>query len=152
MGLLLVISAYNLAIHLIPYEKFPDWGFGLQHVLLIQTGNDLSPELVFTKGLIVIVGFAAIHAYYNSGYLTSLLLATTPTYSMYVFTVPGPSTELLTPLNSDVVFAPIWAAIHVLPNTILFGTIGFLLGVSLRQLWKRVVRNRTIRESINYNL
>lgn len=61
------------------------------------------------------------------------MLATAPVYPNVLFSVPGPATGPVVPLGEAVV-APHWAALHVLANTVAFGTVGFVLGLALRHL------------------
>lgn len=87
--------------------------------------------------MILIGGLALIHAYLNEGLFPSLILATAPYYASYLFTVTGPRTGVVLTINDDLVVAPVWAAIHVFPNALLYGTLGFLTGLGARSLKRR---------------
>lgn len=92
----------------------------------VQGFVDLTGNGYFTENGIVglalfgMGSLAAINAYLNEGYLPSIILAAAPAYGFYVFNGPGAG--------------PVWAAGIVLPYAVLYGTIGFLIGMGLRQL------------------
>lgn len=132
----LVGSGLAATVQGLPYEAIPRFAYGFQNAVLIATGFGQFVDFVFAPGLVVVVGLAAIHAALNAGYLTSLLLATAPVYPHFLFTVPGPATVPAVHVG-EVVVAPVWAALHVLPNTVAFGTLGFVLGLALRHAARR---------------
>lgn len=127
MGFFIGIAGFDLLLGLVPFERIPGVTWDVQHAVLIGSKVDLLAEVALVPGLVIVVGPAAIHASLNAGALPSPVLATAPTYAMFVFTVPGPVSGVIIPF-ADVVFAPLWAAIHVLPNTVAYGTTGFLSG------------------------
>lgn len=125
---LVLVSAFDYLLHVLPSESIPAFVYGVRHAFLIA--SELGQvTLTFAPGVVVIFGLAAIHAAINAGYLPSLLLATAPTYATYIFTVPGPVTGVVVPVGDHVVFAPVWAAFHVVPTALVVGTIGFLSGI-----------------------
>lgn len=93
--------------------------FGLLHAFTLEA----VPASMPTEGVgvVTVMGLAAIHAALNEGYGPSLVLAMAPSYGNYVINGPG--------------VAPLWAAEYVLPYGLTVGTVGFLLGVSLRWGW-----------------
>lgn len=137
VGYFVAISGFTLVLSSVSYGAVPDFVYGFRHAYLIESDVDLWMEVRFTTGHVIVLGFAATHAYLNEGYLPSLILATAPIYATLVFTVPGPVTGIVVPVTEDTVFAPHWAARHVIPNTLAYGTIGFLLGSCLRYLYRR---------------
>lgn len=82
-------------------------------------------------GAFLVSGLALVHGYLNKGYVPSLVLATAPMYANFVSTIDGP-VGLVLPIHGNLVVAPFWAASHVLPNSVAYGTLGFLLGLGLQ--------------------
>lgn len=126
-GLNLALSSYSVAEIPWVFYSFQD-----AFVLYIT----FSKLVVLGPGVVVIAGLAAIVAYLNKGYVPSLILATAPVYSNYTFTLPGPVIGPVIRINKDLVAAPHWAALHVLPTAVVFGTAGFLVGLGLRYLYR----------------
>ena len=136
VGFLVTVSAFDYVLQVLPYGAVPNVMYGFRDAFLIDSGLG-QVKLTFAPGVVVIVSLAAIHSYFNAGYLPSLLLATAPTYATFIFTVPGPVTGVVIPVGDHVVFAPVWAALHVFPNTLVFGTIGYILGIALQYHYRR---------------
>lgn len=108
--------------------KFSDW-----HVLV-----DGGP------GVVLVVGLALVQTALNEGYLPSLALATAPYYAYYLFTVDGPATGPVLAIHENLVVAPVWAAVHVVPNALAYGTLGFLLGLGVRRYRRRDDRDEPV--------
>ena len=137
VGFLVAVGGIDLALSIVVYGTIPEFVYGFRDAFLLESDFDLLAEPWFGAGTVVVVGLAAVHAYRNEGYLPSLLLATAPIYATYLFTVPGPVTGPVVPVADHVVFAPNWAARHVLPNTVAYGTVGFVLGIGIRYTRRR---------------
>jgi hypothetical protein len=131
----LVIAGLNLIISSYPAAEIPWVLDGFRHAFVISI--TFSKLVVFGPGVVVIAGLAALVAYLNKGYISSLILATAPVYSNYAFTLPGP--VLMIRINEGLVFAPYWAALHVLPTALVYGTAGFLVGLGLRYLYQEFI-------------
>lgn len=142
-GFLVVLGGFDLILQSISHHTVPRFVYGFRRAFLIETGYGQLVDLAYQPGFFVAVGLAAIQAYFNAGYLPSILLATAPIYPVFVFTVPGPRTLAVIRLGDDLVFAPYWAAEHVLPNTITYGTIGFLIGIGLQYTIRRSMTDTT---------
>lgn len=95
--------------------------FGVLHAFTLEATPTAMPTDGF--GAMTLAGLAAMHAYLNEGYVPSLVLAMAPSYGLYVFNGPGA--------------APLWAAAYVLPYVATAGTLGFILGGSLRWVRRR---------------
>lgn len=113
-----------------------DVWWGVMDLLFGFSGVGLMIDVV-GLGVFLIAGLALIHAYLNQGYLPSLVLAAAPYYAFYVFTVDGPAYGLVVAVHDDFVIAPSWAARHVFPNAFVYGSLGFLLGLGLRYVYRR---------------
>ncbi|MFB6196645.1 MAG: hypothetical protein ABEI52_00025 [Halobacteriaceae archaeon] len=98
-------------------------GVGVEFALLHAFTLEASPPAMLTEGIgvLTLCALAGIHGFLNEGYIPSLVLATAPSYGVYVFNGPGA--------------APFWAATYVLPFAVTAGTVGFLLGIGIR--WSR---------------
>ena len=131
----LVIAGLNLIISSYPAAEIPWVLDGFRHAFVISI--TFSKLVVFGPGVVVIAGLAALVAYLNKGYIPSLILATAPVYSNYTFTLPGPVPIIR--INEGLVFAPYWAALHVLPTALVYGTAGFLVGLGLRYLYQEFI-------------
>lgn len=77
-------------------------------------------------GALLLVGIAAVHAYFNLGLLPSLTLAAAP--------VVGAALLSLNPSDTRVLFTPGMVPFRVLPEILIFPFAGFVLGVGLRWL------------------
>ena len=93
--------------------------FGFLHAFTLEANPAAIPAEGF--GVVTLLALVGIHAYFNKGYILSLILATAPSYGQYVFNGPGA--------------APVWAAKYVLPFAVTAGTLGFLVGIAFR--WSR---------------
>jgi DMSO/TMAO reductase YedYZ heme-binding membrane subunit len=83
-------------------------------------------------GAFLVVGLAAIHAYLNEGYLVSLLLASAPIFGAGLWSLGGPFRDVNFYLD------PASAVRRTFPEALLYATIGFLLGLALRWLNRRL--------------
>lgn len=90
--------------------------FGILHAFTLEATPAAIPTEGF--GVVTMFGLATIHAFLNEGYVPSLILAMAPSYGNYVFNGPGA--------------APVWALVYILPYVLTVGTLGFLLGSTLR--------------------
>lgn len=132
-----VIAGLNLIISSYPAAEIPWVLDGFRHAFVISI--TFSKLVVFGPGVVVIAGLAALVAYLNKGYIPSLILATAPVYSNYTFTLPGPVLGPVIRISEGLVFAPYWAALHVLPTALVYGTAGFLVGLGLRYLYQEFI-------------
>lgn len=90
----------------------------------------LGPPLQWVYTYLLVVGLAATHAYYNLGYLPSLLLALSPSIGTALWVIGGVWTSngfqeqhmVLTPTGP----------LTFLPEAVVLATCGFLLGAGLR--------------------
>lgn len=78
-----------------------------------------SPTQVY--GYILVVGLAAIHSYFNSGYLTSVLLASAPPIGTAFWYIGG--------MDEYLFFAPELVFSNVFPEAPIMATLGFILGL-----------------------
>lgn len=98
---------------------------------LFGTGG-LGPPLLWVYTYLLVAGLAAVHAYFNLGYLTSLMLALAPSFGSALWVIDGvwtssgyePQHMLLTPMG----------ALKILPGGLLVATLGFLIGAALRSI------------------
>lgn len=88
----------------------------------------VSPTEVY--GYILVVGLAAIHAYLNSGYLTSALLASAPPIGTAFWSIGGMDEYML--LTPELVFG------RVFPEALIMATLGFILGLGFRMVKRKV--------------
>lgn len=87
-----------------------------------------SPTWVY--GYILVVGLAAIHAYYNSGYLTSVVLASAPSIGTAFWSIGG--------IDEYMVFTPELVFGRVFPEAPIMATLGFLIGLGFRAVKQKV--------------
>lgn len=93
--------------------------------------------LGFGVGAVLLVGLAMVPATLDAGYLPSVILGAAPMYASYVVTASGPPGWPGLVVHDTLVVAPLWAALRVAPNAVIYGTIGFVLGVAIRHLHRR---------------
>lgn len=87
----------------------------------------VSPTQVY--GYVLVVGLAAVHAYLNSGYLTSVLLASAPPIGTAFWYIGGMDEYLL--------FAPELVFGSVFPEAPIMATLGFVLGLGIRTVKRK---------------
>lgn len=78
-------------------------------------------------GYVLVVGLAGTHAYFDRGYLASLLLGLSPTVGTELWTIRGVDLS-----RQYVALTPMRAFDLVVPEAPLVATLGFFLGLSLR--------------------
>lgn len=82
--------------------------------------------MMWVYGYVLVGGIALIHAFFNEGYLPTLVLALSPVYGADLWLVP------LT--EASVAFAPVQAVLEsAIPEGWIVATLGFVVGVALRQ-------------------
>lgn len=92
-------------------------------------------------GALLLVGIAAVHAYFNTGLLPSLTLAAAP--------VVGAAMLSLNPSDTRVLFTPGMVPFRVLPEILIFPFAGFVLGVCLRWLRRSLRGHLTVKSNIS---
>lgn len=88
-------------------------------------------------GIVLVIILAALHAYVNKGYLPSILLAISPSYGSFLWTI-GSMDEIS---NIHLDFSSAWE--RLFPEAPLYATLGFLIGVLLRILVANVLNRRS---------
>ena len=77
-------------------------------------------------GYVLVVGLSGAHAYFNRGYVTSLVLALSPAVGAALWSIHG--------LDEYVAPTPLLVVDRVLPEGVVVATAGFLLGLGLRSV------------------
>lgn len=94
-----------------------------------------APPEMWVYGYLLVLMLAAVYAYFNAGYLVSVLLAISPNVGIALWSIYG--RDVYVGLSPMLVFE------RVLPEGPLVATLGFLLGLALR----RVKRQKTATET-----
>jgi hypothetical protein len=94
---------------------------------LAGVGSHRLGGLLWVPGYVLVIGLAATHAYFNAGYLPSVLLAVSPNIGIAIWVIQG--------FDEYVAFMP-WRFVGILPEGLLVATLGFLLGLGLRRIRK----------------
>lgn len=96
------------------------------------SNGGMGPPLLWVYTYLLVAGLAAVHTYFNLGYLTSLLLALSPSIGTALWVIDGVWTSsgfeeqhmMLTPMGP----------LAILPEGIIVATLGFLIGAVLRSV------------------
>lgn len=142
-----IFSAYALGnILALTYQPLSGWWEVAIHLIHFPFGPELSISLtpifgfgsiVLGWGAVLIGGLALIASLRNCGYIPSLILAAAPGAGYYLFNIPGPYAGITIPIHDYLVITPpTWAAVHLLPDVVQFGTIGYLLGTLIRHRYR----------------
>lgn len=86
-----------------------------------ERGTDPSTAVL---GYLLVIAIAGLYAYYNLGYLTGLLLASSPSAGIALWSIHG--------FDEYVTMTPTLVFDRVLPEAPLVASLGFFLGVGLR--------------------
>lgn len=83
-------------------------------------------SLKWIYGYVLVGGLASIYAYFNAGYLLSLLLALSPNIGTALWSIHG--------FDEYMTLTPLLVFDRILPEGPLVATLGFFLGVGLRAI------------------
>lgn len=131
-GMLFLIATVVAYVALSPYieSHYPVFDFFGYFRTVFNLRDPFSPLFTWVYTYLLVAGLAAVHAYFNLGYLTSILLALSPSIGTALWTIHGSYTN--NGFEEQYVGLEPMQVFQILPEGLLVATLGFLVGAALR--------------------